>query len=212
MPYFIYLLHSGLTELPSNICSRLVPCVLLVKGQAGSLFMWWGQLFFCSHLAPSTQSQSCSWWMRKGRAELSLRECVPPSHSPWWFDCSTWHTPSSGHSGLVDHGCKHIPLGRVLVPAQTKQAISTVTFPLDLVAAESNCANLWAGKFTKEPRWTAHSCGRPRMDRGTQWPPLLPRVPKPEPRCCPLVLIIVSVIRKRASTGEGREGEETRGR
>lgn len=70
MPYFFYLLHSGLTELLSDICSRLVPCVLSDKGKAGSSFMWWswGQLSFCSH--PALLTQSSSWWMRKSRAEL----------------------------------------------------------------------------------------------------------------------------------------------
>lgn len=34
------------------------------------------------------------------------------------------------------------------------------------------------GKFTGEPRWTAHSCGRPGMHQGTQWPPLAPKSPQ----------------------------------
>lgn len=125
-----------------------------------------GQLSFCCHPALSQLKESevralLDEW---ARATLSYfqRECGFPSHSPWQFDCSTWHTPSSVHSGLVDHGCRHILLGRALVPVQTKQVISTVTFSSALFAAESNYAYLWAeevhrgAKVNKIPLWHAY--------------------------------------------------------
>lgn len=139
---FIYLLHSGLAELPSNIAVVWYTVFSWTKEkQVAHLCDGPGDSF---HFAPIQPSQLRVWALlgESRKAELSSfqREFAPPPHSPWWFDCSTWHTPSSGHSGLVGHGCKHIPLGRALVPAQTKQAISTVTFPFAL------CAYLWAGE------------------------------------------------------------------
>lgn len=156
----------------------------------------------------------------RGRAKLGSfqRGCGLPSHSPWQFDCSTWRTPSSGHSGLVDHGCRHILLGRALVPIQTNQVISTVSFPSALFAAESNYAYLWAeevhrgAKVNKISLWHAyHERRHTALSSYSQKTPSLSQG-------AALVQIIVSMIRERMNVGGegrerggGREGEKTRG-
>lgn len=152
MLYFTYLLYSGLTELLCNICSRLVPCVLSLpkrkwvasSGDTPGDSPLHGTASLLLPSSPLSAQGVRALLDERGRVTLSSfqRECGLPSHSPSRFDCSTWHTPSSGCSGLVDHGCRHILLGRALVPVQTKQVISTVTFPSALFAVESNYAYL----------------------------------------------------------------------
>lgn len=108
-----------------------------------------GQLFYCCHL--SSRSQRSPRWIGKSKAELLSKERVFPSHSPWQFDCSTWHIPSSGHSGLVDHGYRHILLGTVLIPVETQ--VSSVLLhqhsdPLFLLQ-RAIYAYLWAEEVQK---------------------------------------------------------------
>lgn len=193
--YFMYLLYSRLTDLLSNICSRLLPLCSLCfpkKKQAASScdgpgdkpLHGTGSLLLPS--SPLSAQGVRAFPDERGRAKLGSfqRACGLPSHSPWQFDCSTWRTPSSGHSGLVDHGCRHILLGRALVPIQINQVISTVSFPSALFAAEI-CLSL---------SWGSSQRGQGEQDiimACLSWKKahsaflLLPEDPKSEPRCCP---------------------------
>lgn len=168
-----------------------------------------GQLFYCCHL--SSRSQRSPRWIEKSKAELLWKECGFPSYSPWQFDCSTWHIPSSGHSGLVDHGYRHILLGTVLIPVETQ--VSSVLLhqhsdppPSSLSAAESNlCLSLsWgSSKRSQGEQDTAVACLSWKKARGGF---LSLPVCKPEPRCCPFVLIVLFMIRETVEEG-GEIGE-----
>lgn len=136
-----------------------------------------GQLFYCCHL--SSRSQRSPRWIEKSKAELLSKECGFPSYSPWQFDCSTWHIPSSGHSGLVDHGYRHILLGTVLIPVETQ--VSSVLLHqhsdpplLSFCCREQFMPISELRKFKKEPRWTRYCYSMPIVKEGTWWLPLTP--------------------------------------
>lgn len=175
--YFIYLLYSGLTELLSNIRSRLAPCVssVFATEKAGSPFMWrsWGQPFAQDSflLAPiqpclSSRSQSSSWWTRKSNTELlskGMMSSITLTMTVWlqylahpflrtFRPCGSWMKTHSFGNSIVS--CMNKTSRQHCNPPPHSFLLQGVTVSISELR-----------KFTEEPRWTRYCHGMPCQER-----------------------------------------------
>lgn len=167
--------------------------------------MSWEQLSFCSHPAPWLRVRAAPG--EGGRAELSCPRgnvFLNPTHRDgliavpgtpllqdvqalWVMDVNTF---LGGQRWFLHKQNKPLALS----PSPWLFLLQTAAVPISEL-----------GKFTGEPRWAAHSWGRPRMDQGTQWPPPAPKSPQAWAKVLPFSSNN-SICDKGESKHRGRKG------